>query len=132
MAAGRPVKCTPEELHTKFTEYIKKCKDSEEFANIAGLCVFLDISRETYYEYKNNRKEYSDTISKIERKLEDVTIQKGMERSNSFVQFYMKNKFGYSDKQEIDYTETHSKEQQKELDRLQNKSKVINLKTKAG
>ena len=62
------------------------------------------MSRETYYEYKNNRKEFSDAISKIEQELENVTIQKGMERSNSFVQFYMKNKFNYTDKTELEHS----------------------------
>ena len=103
-AGGRPVKFTPEQFKTEFENYIKHCIKNKLFANTAGFCVFANMTRETYYEYKNNRKEFSDTISKIEQTLLDVSIQKGTERANAFLIFYMKNKFGWRDQQDIDVT----------------------------
>jgi hypothetical protein len=79
-----------------FKKYIDKCIKEELFANIAGFCVFADITRETYYKQKDY---YSDTFKKIENSLENCTLQ---DKNTTRAIFYLKNKFGYADKQEIE------------------------------
>ena len=78
----------------RFNEYLDKCKDEELFPNIAGFCVFADITRETYYKQKEY---YSDTFKKIENTLENTTLQ---DKNTTRMIFYLKNKFNYKDKQE--------------------------------
>ena len=103
-AGGRPVKFTPEQFKIEFENYIKYCVENDKFANLAGFAVYGKFNMDTYYEYKDNRKEFSEAIKKIEQTLMDVSIQKGVEKSNAFMIFYMKNKFGWRDQQDIDLT----------------------------
>jgi len=86
---------TEQEFTDKFNKYLKHCETKELFANIAGFCVFTDITRETYYKQKEY---YSDTFKKIENALENSTLQ---DKNTTRSIFYLKNKFGYADKQEI-------------------------------
>ena len=101
---GRPLKFTPIKLKKKFKEYIDHCIKEELFPNIAGFAVYANFNRDNYYEYQKNRPEFSDTIKEIEALLEDVTLQQGIIKPSSFLIFYMKNKFNYTDKQDIDLT----------------------------
>lgn len=95
---GRPVKFTPDEFWDVFIDYIRNCKtEGKLLPNIAGFSVFAGFHPDTFYEYKNNRPEYSDVIKRIEAVIEDSAINckdtiKGI--------FYLKNKFGYTDKTE--------------------------------
>jgi hypothetical protein len=101
--AGQPRKWkTPEDLERDFAAYIDDCKTEGKFPNIAGFCVFCKVHRDTFYSYKADLPEYADTIKKIEETLEEVSIQCGAGAKNpAFMIFYMKNKFGYTDKTEI-------------------------------
>lgn len=89
------------ELYDKMQEYLQVCRMQMEFPNIAGFCVFCDITRETYYAQKNY---YSDTIKKVEDLLEDAAINS--KASDTWKIFYAKNKFGYRDRfvNEIEHT----------------------------
>ena len=80
-----------------FTKYIKKCKEKEELPNIAGFCVFCDMHRDTFYAQEEY---YSDTFKKIQDILENATINARI--NDTFKIFYLKNKFGYKDKAEIE------------------------------
>lgn len=82
----------------KFKEYITECADKEKLPNIAGFCVYCDITRETFYAQEDY---YSDTFKKVNDILEDATIN-SKNINDTFKIFYMKNKFGYKDKQDID------------------------------
>ena len=100
-AGGRPpIFKEPREIYDKFVSYIEYCHANKRFPNIAGLCVYLDISRETYYEYKNNKEEFNDTFKKIENILEDEVFHCHLSPPERI--FYLTNKFNYVDKQEID------------------------------
>lgn len=88
---------TAEEFNRKFTEYLGVCKINKELPNIAGFCVYADINRDTFYAQKDY---YSDTFKKIQDKLEDATIN-SKDINDTFKIFYMKNKFDYRDRQEI-------------------------------
>lgn len=95
---GQPRKFkTAEELQKTFNDYLDYCIEEQRLANIAGFCVFADIDRQTYYNQKNY---YFDTFKRIEYSLEDHTINAKI--NDTFKIFYMKNKFDYKDRQEID------------------------------
>lgn len=93
---------TAEEFENKFIQYIQQCKNEKELANIAGFCVYANINRDTFYAQKDY---YSDTFNKVNNILEDRTIN-SREINDTFKIFYMKNKFGYKDKQENINVET--------------------------
>lgn len=89
---------TKEIFIDKFREYIDNCASEEKLPNIAGFCVYCDITRETFYAQEEY---YSDTFKKVNDILEDATIN-SKNINDTFKIFYMKNKFGYKDKQDID------------------------------
>lgn len=88
---------TEEELEQVFERYIDYATKRHDLPNIAGFVVFADIGRQTFYDYKDV---YPYTYKKINDILENATINARI--GDSFKQFYMKNKFGYRDKQEIE------------------------------
>jgi hypothetical protein len=55
------------------------------------------MTRETFYKQQEY---YSDTYKRIQEVLEDYTINAKI--NDTFKIFYMKNKFGYKDKTELD------------------------------
>ena len=87
---------TSEDFIEKFKEYIENCKEEENLPNIAGFCVYCNINRDTFYAQEEY---YSDTYKKVNDILEDATIN-SKNINDTFKIFYMKNKFGYKDKQE--------------------------------
>lgn len=86
-----------EDLEKVFRDYLEDARKKHELPNIAGFVVFADIGRRTFYDYKDK---YPHTYEKINEILENATINARI--GDSFKQFYMKNKFGYRDKQEIE------------------------------
>ena len=78
--------------------YIDHCRDDGRMPNIAGFCAFNDITRETFYKQNDY---YSDTFKKIQNYLEDEAINA---KNTTMGIFYLKNKFNYRDKQEIEST----------------------------
>lgn len=99
---GRPKKYqTEEELSQAIETYFAKTEESKEIANKAGLCHSLGISRETYSQYL---KEYPDTIKETNVRLENIWIQRLASNAPTGAIFYMKNAFGYRDRQETDIT----------------------------
>lgn len=100
---GRPRKWENKEaLQKDIDRYWKYCKDEERPPTIAGLAYYLDVDRQTIYNYAKND-EYFDTIKKarnyIMMNLEEEAIING--RAGTI--FVMKN-YGYQDKQEVENT----------------------------
>jgi hypothetical protein len=71
--------------------------------NKAGLCVFLNISRSTYNEYK---KKYPDALKGIEDYIENAWVQRLAGTTPTGAIFYLKNAFSndYRDRTETDLT----------------------------
>lgn len=90
---------TEDDFKEAFNNYIDYCIKNDKLANIAGFCVFSDICRDTFYAQEDY---YSYTFKKIQNILEDYTINAKI--NDTFKIFYMKNKFQYRDRQEIDNT----------------------------
>ena len=85
------------EFQNAFNEYIDECIKKEYLPNIAGFCVFANITRETFY---NQEEYYFDTFKRIQYILEDKVINAKI--NDTFKIFYLKNKFGYKDRTELD------------------------------
>ena len=95
---GRPrIYETEEEIEQVFRDYLEDARKKHELPNVAGFVVFADIGRQTFYDYE---KHFPYTYKKINDILENATINARI--GDSFKQFYMKNKFGYRDKTEIE------------------------------
>ena len=89
---------TEEDFINKVKQYVARCKEEKELPNVAGFCVYCDINRDTFYAQQEY---YSDAYKKANDILENATIN-SRETSDVFKIFYMKNKFGYKDRQDID------------------------------
>ena len=89
---------TEKDFENKFKEYVKYCNDNSRMPNVAGFAVYADINQDTFYAQKEY---YSETFKKVNDILEDEAINNHT-LNDARVIFYMKNKCGYKDKQEID------------------------------
>ena len=89
---------TEKDFENKFKEYVKYCNDNNRMPNVAGFAVYADINQDTFYAQKEY---YSETFKKVNDILEDEAINNHT-LNDARVIFYMKNKCGYKDKQEIE------------------------------
>ena len=72
--------------------------------HIQGLCVHLDICRETLLQYEL-LPEFSDTIKRAKRKCESYAVDQCFEgRHGNKADFILKNGYGWSDKTTIEQT----------------------------
>ena len=94
---------TDKDFYNKFKEYIQYCNKKERLPNVAGFCVYSDINRDTFYAQKEY---YSDTFKKINEMLEDEALNNKYTNDTLKI-FYMKNKCGYRDKQEVEQTNSN-------------------------
>lgn len=103
--AGRPKKYAKvEKMKQKIDEYFKQCDNEHEPYTVTGLCLALDICRDTLSEYAKN-KEFSDTIKKAKLKVENY-LEKHLitDSSTTGIIFNLKNNFGWKDKQELEHS----------------------------
>src|SRR5574344_655238 len=101
---GRPKKYSELELFQKKTdEYFKMCDEKEKPYTITGLCLYLDICRDTLIEYEK-REGFIDTIKRAKNKVENYVEENSlMGKLNPTVSiFNLKNNFGWKDKTEIE------------------------------
>ena len=87
-----------EEFENKFIEYVNYCQEKQRLPNVAGFSVYANINRDTFYAQEEY---YSDTFKKINAMLEDEALNNKF-TSDTLKIFYMKNKCGYKDRQELD------------------------------
>lgn len=122
---GRPKAFnSPEELQTLLDQYFEYCDNEVETITdnkgnvktmhkpytMTGICVYLDISGETWSDY-SKKPEFSETIKKARKRVENYCEEYTMAgRLNPiFSIFSLKNNFGWVDK--IDVNTTTSSDQ---------------------
>ena len=103
--AGRPKKYTEAELmQRKIDAYFKKCDNEHDPYTVTGLCLALDITRETLSQYLKNS-EFSDTIKKAKLKVENYLEKRLItDTSTTGIIFNLKNNFGWTDKQQLEHS----------------------------
>lgn len=152
MPAGRPTDYS-DDIIQKTKDYIELCRDEWEvyerpdikdgdvidtqdvrkkvkLPSVEGLAVYLDVSRDTLYEWARVHTEFSYTLEKVKALQAETLINKGLSGDyNSTIAKLILTKHGYTDKQETDITtggekivETISTEQKAQLLALLNDS----------
>lgn len=91
------------EFENKVKEYINWCDSKGRLANVAGFAVYADINQDTFYAQKEY---YSESFKKVNDMLEDEALNNKYLNDTRII-FYMKNKCGYKDRQEIDTTNSN-------------------------
>lgn len=102
----RPTKLT-DELAQKAKKYAKDgyLAVDEVIPTIAGLAVYLGVSRSTLYEYKKLNNEFSDTLEMILQNQERLLINRSLTGDfNATIAKLMLANHGYNDKQEVTNT----------------------------
>lgn len=98
MKKGRPTDYS-EEMLSKAQEYIKLCEDTEEQVNLptrGGLAAFLDVSRDTLYEWAKHHPDFSYIMERLGATQEDRLINKGLAgQYNSTIAKVLLTKHGY-------------------------------------
>lgn len=96
---GRPLKYNNvEQLTKKINEYFEKTQEDE--ITITGLCIYLGMNKDTFYEYAK-REEYREIINMARLIVEnsyEISLRKNGRTGDIFA---LKN-FGWVDKQEIE------------------------------
>ena len=106
MKTGRPTKYS-EEVLEKAKEYLETYESSAPVPSIVGLCLHLDVSRKTIYNWASDgvHEEFLHILDRCQD-LQHRELLKGglLGDFNSNITKMMLTKHGYSDKQEIDHT----------------------------
>lgn len=127
---SRKIWATPQQLWEDFIKYADSRKNRKRKAlnkqgtaveidsplpiTIEGFCTWKNISRQSFYRYReyDNRgadklnetnDRYCDTIARIEQYIEAYTNDMAAtgQFEGRWYELYMKNKFGYTDRQDI-------------------------------
>lgn len=106
---GRPLLFkTVEELEEQIQKYVERCELKEKPLTMSGLACWLNMSRQTLVNY-SYRDEFFDTINTarlmIQADMEERAL--GGESNATVTIFSLKNNFGWTDKQEIESTNTN-------------------------
>lgn len=98
---GRPPKyATERELLEAVAKYFIECVEKKWAPNKAGLSVSLDVSRETYNQY---RQRFPDAIKMADNVIEDWWVNRLSGTAATGAIFYLKNAFSehFRDQQDI-------------------------------
>mgnify|MGYP006284438281 CR=1 FL=1 len=98
-------KPTPTKLKQKIEKYLKDCIENNKLPTKNGVCITLDIHRDTYNEWKKSN-DLSDALKKIEVLIEEHWTQGLYSKSYDTAGciFYLKNAFQWRDRTETDIT----------------------------
>lgn len=102
---GRPKKYKEVEImQQKINKYFEECNKNNEPYTVTGLCLALDICRDTLLEYSKDKR-FSDTIKKAKLKVENY-LERHLITDNSTtgIIFNLKNNFGWTDKQQLEHS----------------------------
>jgi len=103
---GRPTKYKPE-IIKKTEKYFRDPSIAEDpVATISGLCCYLDVSRDTIYEWRGKYKKFSDTLKAGECFQEKQFMQRLLDKETFTpgLIFAAKNVLGWSDRRDIRQT----------------------------
>ena len=102
---GRPKKYKEAEImQQKINKYFEECNKNNEPYTVTGLCLALDICRDTLLEYSKDEK-FSDTIKKAKLKVENYLERHLItDSSTTGIIFNLKNNFGWTDKQQLEHS----------------------------
>jgi len=113
MPAGRPTKYNKEML-AKAQEYLVNYDaDGDVVPSLSGLAVYLDLDLTTVQDWAKHedKKEFSRTLAKIKTRQHNVALNKGLKGEfNAAITKLLLHNHGYSDKQEVESTNTHKHE----------------------
>lgn len=99
---GRPPKFeTGEAIIDAANIYFVYCRDEKKAPNKAGLRLSLDISIDTYSEY---RKRFPEAINKLDAEIETWWVDRLQHANATGAIFYLKAAMGWKDQQAIDIT----------------------------
>lgn len=110
--AGAPTKLTPE-LVERARDYLFGgfMVNDECVPSIEGLAVYLKLSRQSIYNYKDASSEFLDIVELIEAKQAMLLINKGLSGDfNGSIAKLMLTKHGYNDKQGIELSGADGKD----------------------
>lgn len=96
-----------EDILDKTNQYLSEWKEFDAVPSIAGLAVYLDLSRDTIYEWLKHpdKQEFSDITSKIATSQERTLINGSLNGVlNANISKLMLSKHGYHEKTETDIT----------------------------
>lgn len=100
---GRPTLYSKDLLNLA-AKYLRNLPRDEAFHSLAGLADYLDITRETIYQWKEDedKKDFSDIVAKVMMKQEKSLTNNGVKGYfNSSITKLMMGKHGFHDKQEL-------------------------------
>lgn len=101
---ARPLKYTQEEFEDKIHDYFGEVSNDKLYTK-EGLCVHLGIHRDTYNEWKKPDHQFSDTLKEAEAIIEALIVRRLLTENNPVGKiFYLKNAFGWRDRNETDIT----------------------------
>ena len=106
-AGGRPTKFN-KGLVKKAEQYLIDYKKEEPVPTIEGLSLYLEIHRDSIYEYEKKNKKFSDIV-RVVRTLQAKRLLAGglLNKFNSIITRLMLAKHGYKEQKEVD---VHSEE----------------------
>ena len=96
---GRPMKYeTREQLEKRINKYFEEV--SEEEITITGLCLYLGINKDTFYEYAK-RDEFRETIN-LARLIVENSYELSLRRNGRTGDIFALKNFGWQDKMDIE------------------------------
>lgn len=99
-----------ESFITEARNYIKSCKDNvkKKKVNIptkGGLAVYLEVARDTLYDWSSKYPEFSDVMEELGSEQENRLINNGLSGTyNPTIAKVLLTKHGYKEGAEIDHT----------------------------
>ena len=110
MGAGRPTTYDPSMIQ-KARDYVKNyAQYGDVVPMVVGLCRVLNRGQSTLYQWakEDGKEEFADTLKEIEEAQHQALVNKGLSGEfNAPITKIMMAKHGYSEKQEIEQTNTN-------------------------
>lgn len=100
MPGGRPIKYTPDELKKRIDDYFLWADTNNKPYTIARLALFLDLDRQTVYNYKD-KDEFFDIIKKARDRILSA-LEEALYTEGKPGQIFIAKNYGYTDKQDIE------------------------------